>query len=119
MNRPIHFEILADDPVRVGQFYGDVFGWSTAEWGGGEQGYWLVTTGPSETPGINGGMMKRHFPQGVINTIEVADVEATVSAVEESGGKKVHGPEVVPGVGLHAYCSDPEGTIFGVLQPDK
>jgi predicted enzyme related to lactoylglutathione lyase len=27
------------------------------------------------------------------------------------------GPNEIPGVGLHAYCADPEGNLFGILQP--
>ena len=37
--------------------------------------------------------------------------------VEAAGGKKVHGPNEIPGVGVHAYCADPEGNLFGILQP--
>ncbi len=117
MNRPIHFEILADDPEKLSVFYEEVFGWKTAAWGGGDQGYWLVTTGPADVPGIDGGMMNRHFEQAVINTVEVADIERVIEQVVSLGGMKKHGPQEVPGIGLHAYLADPEGNLFGVLQP--
>ena len=116
MNRPIHFELLAENPERVAKFYNDLFGWETNAWGGGEQKYWLVKTA-AEGHGIDGGIMHRHFEQRVINTVEVASIDETLSRIESAGGKKVHGPEEIPGVGKHAYCSDPEGTLFGVLQP--
>jgi uncharacterized protein len=116
MNRPIHFEILGEDPGRLAAFYEAVFGWRTSTWEGPQE-YWPVTTGPSGSPGIDGGIMGRHFDQRVINTVHVASVDATVSRVEASGGRLVHGPHQVPGVGLHAYCADPEGVMFGVLEP--
>jgi uncharacterized protein len=116
MNRPIHFEILADDPEKAAAFYRDVFGWEVAGWEG-PQSYWLVTTGADEEPGINGGIMHRHFPQAVINTISVDSLDDTVRKVESAGGKKVHGPNEIPGVGIHVYCEDPAGALFGVLQP--
>lgn len=116
MNRPIHFEILAREPAELGKFYESVFGWTVASLGSPEQGYWLVKTGPAEAPGIDGGMMHRHFEQAVINTIQVDDVAVAVSQVESAGGRTLTEPRDIPGVGLHAYCADPEGNLFGLLQ---
>jgi uncharacterized protein len=115
-NRPVHFEILGDDPQRLADFYRDVFGWEVAGWEG-PQSYWLITTGGGGEPGIDGGLMHRHFNQAVINTIAVGSLDDTVKRVEAAGGKKVHGPNEIPGVGTHVYCTDPEGTLFGVLEP--
>jgi len=117
MNRPAHFEVLTANPEASSAFYADVFGWTVATWGEGEQGYWLATTGDDSVPGINGGFMGPHFEQRVINTIMVESLDAMIAKVEGAGGKKVHGPNDVPGVGLHAYCSDPDGTLFGLMQP--
>ncbi len=47
MNRPIHFEIQADDPTRAAKFYFE-------KYAGSQMDYWVVTTGPEGTPGING-----------------------------------------------------------------
>lgn len=117
MNRPVHFEILGDDPAALAEFYRGVFGWEIATWEGQE--YWLAATGGKETPGIDGGFMKRHFPQAVINTIDVPSWEDAVARIEAAGGKKVHGPHEVPGIGTHVYCADPEGNLFGVMQPSS
>ena len=62
MPRPVRFEIHASDPARARKFYGDLFGWTFREFGGGPIEYWLITTGPEGTPGINGGMLKRPGP---------------------------------------------------------
>ena len=61
--------------------------------------------------------MERAFKQAVINTIEVESLEEMLKKVSASGGKTIHGPNEVPGVGMHAYCSDPEGNLFGIMQP--
>ena len=61
--------------------------------------------------------MDRHFPQPVINTIEVESLEEALEKVEQVGGKKIHGPMEIHGVGLQAYCTDTEGNIFGLHQP--
>ena len=117
MSRPVHFELLAEDPAALGEFYRQVLGWEIATWPGGEQSYWMVTTGPEGEPGINGGIMGKHFPQAVINTIEVAALEPVLEKIRSLGGKVIHGPSEVANVGMHAYCSDPEGVLFGVMEP--
>lgn len=116
MARVTHFEILADDPQRLTEFYRDVFGWHINSWSG-PQGYWLATTGADGTPGINGGFMHRHFKQPVINTIQVDSLDDALSTIQSHGGKLFHGPTDIPGVGRHAYCADPEGNLFGIIQP--
>jgi predicted enzyme related to lactoylglutathione lyase len=115
MKRPIHFEILADDPESVGAFYAAVLDWEVSTWGGGE--YWLVKTGEEGSPGIDGGIMGRAFAQAVINTVEVESLQETMEKVKAAGGKVVHGPNEVPGVGMHAYCADVEGNLFGLMEP--
>ena len=123
MNRPVHFEILVPDPAAIAEFYESVFGWSVARWDDpepdAEQGYFLLNTGEAEQPGINGAVMHAHFEQSVINTIEVEDLDALIEAVRGAGGELLDGPNEVPGVGMHAYCQDPAGVIFGVMQPTK
>ena len=116
MNRPVHFEILADHPEEVGKFYHEVLGWKIETWEGPIE-YWLVTTGEEGTPGMNGAIMRRDFPQAVINTIEVESLDETLKKVEAAGGKILGGPNQITGVGIHAYCADPEGNMFGLLQP--
>ena len=117
MYRPVHFEILADNPEKISIFYRSVLGWKVEPWSGQGSPYWLVTTGPDDVPGINGGIMHRDFPQPVIHTIEVESLSDCLKKVESAGGKLVNGPNEIPGVGTHAYCSDPEGNLFGLLQP--
>ena len=60
--------------------------------------------------------MGRHFPQPVTNTVEVESMEEAIAKVEGAGGKKVHGPNEIPGIGIQAYCTDTEGNIFGLHQ---
>jgi predicted enzyme related to lactoylglutathione lyase len=118
MPRPIHFEIPADDPERAIAFYGKVFGWQCQKWEGPIP-YWLVQTG-SNGAGINGGIHPRAFPgQGPVNTIDVPSCDAAVKQVESAGGKVALPKMAVPGIGWLAYCTDPEGNTFGVLEPDE
>ncbi len=51
MQRPVHFDMSAEDPTRAAQFYGDVFGWKFQKWEGPVD-YWMITTGTDDI-GIN------------------------------------------------------------------
>lgn len=118
MPRVIHFEIPVDDIDRSIAFYDKVFGWKFTKWDG-PQLYYLVSTGPKDQPGIDGGLLKKRDPrQPMANTIQVENVDATVKAVETNGGKCVLPKMPIPGVGWLAYFTDPEGNVHGVMQPD-
>lgn len=72
MNRVIHFELGAEQPERAAKFYGDAFGWKFEKWAGPVD-YWLIMTGPSDQPGIDGGMSsRREQSENAVNTIDVA-----------------------------------------------
>lgn len=119
MPRVVHFEIHADDPERAIKFYQDVFGWEIIKWPG-PQDYWLITTGPDDEPGINGGLMKRMDPSASTwNTVEVPSVDEFTAKIVESGGKVVGPKTAIPDVGYQAYCQDTEGNVFGVHEADE
>jgi predicted enzyme related to lactoylglutathione lyase len=126
MPRVVHFEIHAENPKRAIKFYETVLGWTFHKWPGPWE-YWLVTTGPKEEPGIDGGLILRRGPgpvegQGVnafVCTVEVRDLDAAVQAALDAGGATAVPRMAVPGVGWLAYVKDPEGNILGVMQTDS
>ena len=61
MPRVVHFEIQAENPERAARFYTAVFGWTIRKWDGPLE-YWLVTTGPADERGIDGGLLIRRGP---------------------------------------------------------
>jgi len=99
MSRVIHFEISADDPQRAIAFYSKVFGWEITKWSG-PQDYWLVTTGPKDKPGIDGGVFVRKGQVGHVNTIDVPDVDKYSAKIKELGGEIVVPKMPIPGVGF-------------------
>jgi uncharacterized protein len=118
MPRPMHFEIPAENPERAMKFYEGAFGWKFQRWEG-PMDYWMILTGGDGEPGINGGLMPRRDPaQPCVNTVAVADIDATLATVGGLGGLVVVPKMPVPGVGWLAYCKDSEGHIFGVMQAD-
>lgn len=122
MPRPVHFELPADDPERASKFYSEVFGWQIQKWDGPID-YWLAGTGAEGEMGIDGGIFKRQAGEpgefGTVNTIGVADLDASVAAVEAHGGSVLRGRMPIPGMGWLAYCLDTEGNTFGLMQPDE
>ncbi|MDH4271372.1 MAG: VOC family protein [Candidatus Aminicenantes bacterium] len=118
MNRIVHFDIYADDPQRAVKFYGDVFGWKASKWEGPME-YWLVTTGPEETPGIDGGIGRREDPADrTTNTVDVASVDEFTAKITAAGGKVIAPKMAIPGVGWFAMCLDTEGNKFGLMEND-
>ena len=118
MPRPAHFEIPASDPDRAIAFYSAVFGWTFQKWDG-PMPYWLITTGPNEERGINGGLLPRRDPnQPCVNTVTIANMEETLAVVEAHGGVCVVPKMPVPGVGWLAYFKDLDGHMVGVMQMD-
>ncbi len=124
MNRPVHFEIHAEDPERAANFYSELFGWKITKWDGPVD-YWLVSTG-SDTPGIEGAILRRmgqnpdpQEPTPVIAyvcTIDVENVDEMIAKAQQLGGVEALGKTEVPGVGWQVYYKDTESNIFGMMQ---
>ena len=118
MIRVYHFDIYADDPERATKFYSDVFGWEIKKWEG-PMDYWMVTTGPEDQYGINGGISRRQDPADrTINTIGVPSLDDFVAKVTAGGGEIVAPKTAIPGVGWFALCRDSEGNKFGLMEDD-
>jgi predicted enzyme related to lactoylglutathione lyase len=116
MNRITHFEFISGDLEKTANFYRNVFGWQIEKWEGPVD-YWLVTTGDSNSPGINGGLMQADFV-GTVNTIEVDDIDDTIEKVLAYGGEITMEKNAIPGVGYQAYFKDLSGIMVGLHQAD-
>jgi predicted enzyme related to lactoylglutathione lyase len=119
--RPIHFEVHADDLSRARAFYEALFGWTFTEYM--PDFYYLITTGPDEAPGINGGMVKRQGGAGdrvnaFVCTIGVDDLDAAIARFTSLGGTVTLPRHAIPKVGWNFYGKDTEGNIFGTHQAD-
>jgi hypothetical protein len=125
MNRVVHFEIHAVDPERAVRFYVDLFGWEIKKWEG-PQDYWLIKTGEAGQRGIDGGLLRRHGAapadgqavNAYVCTIGVEALDPILERLGRAGGTLAVPKMAVPQVGWLAYAKDPEGNIFGILQPD-
>ncbi len=123
MPRVVHFEIHADDPERAVRFYQSALDWQFHKWDGPVD-YWLITTGPAGTPGIDGGMVRRQGPidgtavTAFVCSVDVPSVDDYTRRATAAGGQVVVPKMPIPGVGWLSYCKDTEGNIFGLYQRD-
>ncbi len=116
MARPVHFEIHGEDPVKAGEFYAQVFGWSFDRWGSHD--YWLHGTG--EGLGIDGASAPpQEHGQKVVLTIEVDDLEEAIERTRLAGGTVLVERSAIPGIGWLAQVLDPNDVVFGILQSDE
>jgi predicted enzyme related to lactoylglutathione lyase len=128
----IHFEIHANDIGRARQFYGDLFGWSFEQANVGDTEYWLIRTGRTpardgEKVGIDGGLLAKGgkdggegaSPNAFVCTVQVENIDETLELAVAAGAVPQMSKDHMPGVGWLCYLKDPEGNIFGILQPEK
>lgn len=129
MNRPVHFEIQADEPERAAAFYTAVFGWKIDKWPGLGWDYWVVMTGEKDTkePGIHGGLLKRPVDlskeqcgtNAFVCTMEIENYDACEQKILTAGGKIAMPKFALAGMAWQGYYLDTEGNTFGIHQADK
>jgi predicted enzyme related to lactoylglutathione lyase len=126
-NSVAHFEIYADDPDKLQQFYTTLFDWTVEPVPGMD--YRLIKTVetsaegmPTQPGGINGGMLKK--PAGYdsnawVNYVNVDSVDQTVEHAQKLGARVTKGKSPVPGMGWFAMLIDPQGNHFALFQSDS
>jgi len=91
MSRVIHFEVHASNPQRAIAFYEKLLNWKFQKWEGPVD-YWVISTGPKDQPGIDGGLVQRRGEidgQAVIAyvcTVDVTNLDESVKAATANGG---------------------------------
>jgi predicted enzyme related to lactoylglutathione lyase len=116
-HRIIHFEIPADDPAKLAEFYKGLFGWTIEKFPMPGFDYWGCKTG--EGIGINGAIMKRMNPQQCItNYVNVEQLDAMVTKAKSLGAQIIVPKTPVPQMGYFAIALDPQHNPIGFWQSD-
>ena len=99
-------------------FYKAVAGWDTKPMEGMPD-YTLWTRNGEPSGGLMTmvGEMWDGVPPHWMVYVAVDDCDASKATVEANGGKVVHGPMDVPGVGRFIVCQDPAGAHITFMQP--
>lgn len=124
MFKIVHFEVLAENPPILIDFYKKVFGWEITkwEWDMVTMEYWMVMSGPKDAPGINGGLLRRSqkkeswSPTAFVCTIEIPNIDEYMKKVTNNWGKIVEDKVNIPWAGWLAYCNDPEWNKFWIIE---
>jgi predicted enzyme related to lactoylglutathione lyase len=117
-----HFEIYAEQPAALADFYRDLFGWRVEQAPGVD--YWRIETAPGAAPGaakgIGGGLLFRPIPgpRSWVHYLHVPSLEQTVERLVALGGAVVRPKSAVPKTAWYAVVSDPQGNIFALWQAD-
>jgi uncharacterized protein len=115
-NRVVHFEIPANQPEALTQFYGELFGWKFHKAPVPGLDYWLCDTG-SDGPGIDGAVTPRQDArQPWMNYVDVASIDAAIEKATGLGAQVAMPKTPIPGVGAVAAIIDPQGNVCGLWE---
>ena len=117
-NRVVHFEIPAENPKRLANFYEELFGWKISKAEGVD--YWIAQTGEEGELGIDGAITGREAPEQVpINYVSVPSLSEYLEKASKLGARVTVGKQAVPGMGWFAHIVDLEGNPLGIWQTDE
>jgi uncharacterized protein len=116
-NTVTHFEIYAEEPGRLAEFYRGLLGWEIEQVPG--VAYWQVRTG-AEGEGIGGGLTHRPIPgpKAFVHYVHVDSIDDALAGLLRLGGSVVRAKSAVARTAWFAVVADPEGNIFALWQAD-
>jgi uncharacterized protein len=118
--QPAWYELGTTNLDGAGEFYKSVLGWSVADAGMDGFTYHLATAGDG---GMVAGMMstaeqKESPPPNWVVYFTCTNCDASAESIRNSGGQVMTEPADIPGTGRFAIVADPQGAVFGILQPE-
>lgn len=120
--RPCWFELSTSDVDGAQAFYERVFDWTTAPHGMegiGDMDYRLAISDGDRVAGMTDlSMAPPGTPPHWLVYICVDDADEVARTAAARGGRVVHGPDDLAGVGRFAVLRDPQGAHLAILAPD-
>ena len=122
MGQPVvHFEVVGKDGEKLRSYYSELFGWEFGDPIGPTNYAVAPRDGNTNADGVGIGGGIGTAPEGygghVTFYVEVPDVEAALVKAESLGGKRVWGPDKVPGTEIElGHFTDPEGHVIGLVK---
>jgi len=113
-----HFEIYAEEPAKVAEFYQTLLGWQIDKAPGID--YWRINTNPGQAASIGGGLLARPIPgpRSWVHYLHVESLDHTLERIVALGGSVLRPKSAVPKTAWFAVVADPEGNIFAIWQAD-
>lgn len=116
---PCWYELGTSDLDGAGDFYTAILGWQIADSGMDGFDYRLAKSGDDMVAGLmsNTGQQGNPPPNWLLY-FAVDDCDQTAADITAAGGAILKAPDDIPGTGRFAVAADPQGAVFGLLQPD-
>jgi uncharacterized protein len=113
-----HFEIYAEDPASLAEFYRQLFSWQIEL--APDQKYWRIEANAMPADELSGGITYRPIAgaRAWVHYVHVASLDDAVAEAERLGAVVLRPKTAIPTTGWDAVLADPEGNIFGVYQSD-
>ena len=118
MGQPVvHFEVIGTDPQQLRDYYGQLFGWEFSQPMGPTDYSLIERDTNADGIGIAGGLggVPEGYSGHVTIYVEVPDVEASLAQAATLGGRRLMGPDSVPGGPTIGLFADPQGHAIGVV----
>ena len=116
LNTVCFFEVPADDPEKLQNFYSEMFGWKFQKVPGDFR-YYKIDMGVDKP---KGGLTARQDPMhGPVNYIKVLSVEESMEKAVKLGAQVVVPKKPVLGAGWFAVLLDPQGNRIGLWEEDS
>ena len=102
----VHIEIPADDYLKAGKFYADLFGWKIQQMP--EANYAMWDAGDGSAGGFN--LVGDEFKPGeVLIYVNSEDIDADLKKAVKLGGEIVQPKKEITGMGWFGIFKDPTG----------
>jgi predicted enzyme related to lactoylglutathione lyase len=107
--------LITADAEAARAFYGGLFGWEFESQKGGR--YTVISHRGRNIGGIVDVRKDGHAPKAArwLSAMSVADLDASLAAVKEAGGKQLEAPVQVAGIGRVVTIEDADGAVLHLL----
>lgn len=122
--KPQYFDLNVKDVAAARGFFEAVFGWKFERFPMPYE-YYRITAGPTDEPGINGGIgvIKDTSISGgrsLVNlTMPVPQFDECIAKINVAGGAVIEPKTAIPGIGWYATCAEPGGLMFGIIEANS
>jgi predicted enzyme related to lactoylglutathione lyase len=116
----IWYDLMTTDVDAALAFYGKVVGLTGRRADPPNSEYTVLSAGAAGMGGImklDAASLQGGARPGWLGYVAVADVDAMSGQIEAAGGRILHRPETIAGVGRFAVAADPHGAAFIVFHP--
>ena len=115
---PCWYELGTSDLKAASDFYTAILGWNVIDAGMEGFDYRLGQVGDAMVAGMMSldGQIGTPPPNWNIY-FAVDDCDRAAADIAAAGGQILKAPDDIPGTGRYAVVQDPQGAVFGILQP--